>query len=586
MRPQLGRLARASLAATFIAIVGDSFCAGPPPPDYQVAELRIGVENSLAKVFCDEPFTGRTSDTLELSAARNEYEAGQVVFVTGANGLEQVRLEFSDLVHENQQGTIPRENCRYNFVAYTGPTCITSKEVLASRKMIETQPKRYPDPLLVDEERALKPNSVQPVWVTVYVPAQTPAGNYSGAIAIKAGDKVISKLNLKIHVWDFTLPESSPLYVWYYNDFNAFANNWLEVSPSKWEAYKTAFRHYAREIARHKGSIGLPLKYDAPGFDEIMQIMVEEGLEYWWVTWFWGSNYLDADLETQTRMAQQVYDSMKARHLLDSTFFVTWDEPDLRPEMEQNRAKWKQHSSVLKDMGFPKRQVEMTWRCQSATSFMEPYPTVWCPQYSYYDRLYYDFLQKRRQAGDIVGFYLTGSGNGQEPRHYIPFPLTEMRRLAYYLWHHGLTLCEFWALDVTWRKKGPDPFSMVVGGSYGGGTDALIYPNANKELTQPFLSSLRLEAIRDGIEDYCYLWVLDKLVARARDQGANAQADTGAKVLAELSEKFGKNLRDYHLTNPADYLEARRMLAETIVKLKGNGPEASLPRKKISLPQR
>jgi hypothetical protein len=172
MRLQLGRLARASLAATFIAMVGDSVCAGPPPSDYQVPELRIGVENSLAKVFCDEPFTGKTSDTLELSAARNEYEAGQVVLLTGTNGLEQVRLEFRDLVHENRQGTIPRENCRYNFVAYTAPTRVTSKDVLASRKMIETQPKRYPDPLLVDEECALKPNSVQPVWVTVYVPSQ------------------------------------------------------------------------------------------------------------------------------------------------------------------------------------------------------------------------------------------------------------------------------------------------------------------------------------------------------------------------------------------------------------------------------
>ena len=50
-------------------------------------------------------------------------------------------------------------------------------------------------------------------------------------------------------------------------------------------------------------------------------------------------------------------------------------------------------------------------------------------------------------------------------------------------------------------------------------------------------------------------------------------------MLAELSNKFGKNLRDYHLTNSADYIEARRMLAETIVKLKGAGPEMTLSRK-------
>ncbi len=55
--------------------------------------------------------------------------------------------------------------------------------------------------------------------------------------------------------------------------------------------------------------------------------------------------------------------------------------------------------------------------------------------------------------------------------------------------------------------------------------------------------------------------------------------DSGATVLAEISGKFGKNLKDYHLTNPPDYPDARWVLAETIVKLKGNGPDVTLSRK-------
>ena len=117
------------------------------------------------------------------------------------------------------------------------------------------------------------------------------------------------------------------------------------------------------------------------------------------------------------------------------------------------------------------------------------------------------------------------------------------------------------------------------------GTDALIYPNPSQDLTKPFLSSLRLEAIRDGIEDYCYCWTLDKLVARAREQGRSDLADTGAKVLADLSGRFGQNLRDFHLASAADYLEARRVLAETILQLKGTGPEVTLPRKKLGGPK-
>ena len=159
------------------------------------------------------------------------------------------------MIHENGKGTIPRDNCQYNFVGYTAPTRISSKDVLANRKLTDSNPKRYPDPLLLDEVCGLKPSGVQPVWVTVYVPAQIPSGEYAGVIAIKAGSTPMAKVHRKVHVWDFTLPESSPVYVWYYNDFNAFAGNWLEVSPSKGEAYKTAFRHYVREIARHRGRL-------------------------------------------------------------------------------------------------------------------------------------------------------------------------------------------------------------------------------------------------------------------------------------------------------------------------------------------
>ena len=56
-------------------------------------------------------------------------------------------------------------------------------------------------------------------------------------------------------------------------------------------------------------------------------------------------------------------------------------------------------------------------------------------------------------------------------------------------------------------------------------------------------------------------------------------AATGARTLADVSGRFGQNLRDYHLTNSADYIDARQRLAETIVKLKGNGPDVTLSRK-------
>ncbi|MBI4662794.1 MAG: hypothetical protein HY735_28600 [Verrucomicrobia bacterium] len=123
--------------------------AASPPPEFRTNEVRIEIENSLTKVFADEPFTGRISDTLELSAARNESEAGQVVLISGAKGVEKVGLEFSDLIHENHRATIPRDRCRHNFVASTAPTRITAQDMLANRKIADDKARRYPDPLLL-----------------------------------------------------------------------------------------------------------------------------------------------------------------------------------------------------------------------------------------------------------------------------------------------------------------------------------------------------------------------------------------------------------------------------------------------------
>ena len=426
---------------------------------------------------------------------------------------------------------------------------------------------------------------MQPVWITLYVPRGTAAGVYASTVQIKSGDKPIGSAKLRAEVWDFTLPESTPVYAHYYNDFNKFAANWLDATADDWVKYKTAFRHYVREISRHRGSINLQISYqEGARFDEIVRIMIDEGLEYWWVMWFWGKEFVEKDASTQRQMARQAYDYLKTRDLLDSTIIATWDEPDLRPDHQRERDLWKQHISVLKETGFPKIQADFTWRCKDATSLMEPYPNIWNPQFSYFEPMYYDFLQAQRKKGAMLGFYLTGSGDGREPRQYLPFSLTDMRRLYYYMWQHGVGMAQFWALDVTWRKAGDDPLAMAAGGGYGGGSNSLIYPDRRKDVTRPFLSSLRFEAIRDAIEDYCYLWILERVVERAEKNGDHDLADDGRQVLKETPAKFGDHLRDFELTDPAAYLNARKALAEAIVKVKRSDPEITFPRRKFAWP--
>ena len=110
----------------------------------------IGVADGLTKVFCDEPFTGPRSGLLELALARNEYEACQLVLIAGAQPVERVRLEFSDLAGPGGKPPITAANLRYNFVAYGPPTTITAPHALKARNLQPPALKRWPDVLLAD----------------------------------------------------------------------------------------------------------------------------------------------------------------------------------------------------------------------------------------------------------------------------------------------------------------------------------------------------------------------------------------------------------------------------------------------------
>ena len=50
-------------------------------------------------------------------------------------------------------------------------------------------PGRWPDPLLPNRPIDLAANTTQPVWITVTVPKGAPAGDYTGAVRLVAGQE-------------------------------------------------------------------------------------------------------------------------------------------------------------------------------------------------------------------------------------------------------------------------------------------------------------------------------------------------------------------------------------------------------------
>ena len=156
--------------------------------------------------------------TVNLCAARNEYVAFQIVFSGGMKGVNVDKFSLRGPGGKVlDQVDLFREHyllCKVvsQFDARNKPA-----DVLAMVKKYADNgwPREFPEQLVpLTATRYGAPFDVEPgrnevVWVDVFVPEGTPPGEYAGSV--KAGPET---LNVKLTVWNFTLPSVSHFPYW------------------------------------------------------------------------------------------------------------------------------------------------------------------------------------------------------------------------------------------------------------------------------------------------------------------------------------------------------------------------------------
>ena len=106
---------------------------------------------------------------------------------------------------------------------------------------------------------------------------------------------------------------------------------------------------------------------------------------------------------------------------------------------------------------------------------------------------------------------------------------------------------------------------------WGNGDGRMFYPenrdvnNDRRVYDNEVIPSLRLEILRDGIEDYEYLMLLQKMVEQA-DKSQSGKINK-AKRLLQIPESIYTNEKTYN-KNPQVLLNYRKKLAEAIISLK------------------
>jgi hypothetical protein len=557
------------------------------------------------KISRDKPLPETTGPAVMIRAARNEAEAAQLVVrpTVSLNGLT-VR---AGVLTGRGGATISAENVEVLKVRYVNVTKPTDKSSV---------PGLWPDPLPpLKGPIDLEPGKNQPFWLRVKVPRRARAGIYTGKIGLAAQD-YNADVTLRVEVYDFVLPDQMTCTTAFgFSTSNVFRYQkltedkhkrqvlekyWASFSdhhispydPAPLDRFKVTWPEVTDSIKPHH----LKPVFDWTAWDKAMERAINRygfnsfrlripGL---------GRGSFHARYEPELLGFSEDMDQYKAafnsycrrlqEHLrskgwLDEAFIYWFDEP--AP---------KDYQFVMN--GFTKLKRAAPDINRMLTEQVEPNlvggPNIWCPVSYKYG---HEPAEQRRKHGEKFWWYVCTGPKAPYCTLFIDHPGTELRVWLWQTWQRkidGILVWQtnYWTSSAAYpdrdRPQNPyeDPMGWRSGYStakgvkkpWGNGDGRFIYPPeaaADAHPAEPVLNgpveSIRWEMLRDGIEDYEYLAILQKLLQAKKDKLTTRQQQKYAGLL-EVPEDITSDMTTF-TQDPAP-IEARRdRIAQAIVRL-------------------
>jgi hypothetical protein len=525
-------------------------------------EAVIWTEDPAQKVLSwSRPPDGNPSAGIELTAAKGEYESIQIAFKP-LRDLEGITVSFSNL-----QGA---------------GALVLGKENLQAREVVlVNRPQRLdfiepaglvPDPLL---ERAsynfTQGGGSRSLWLTVQVPRDTPAGEYTGTITL--GGAVNAAIPLKIKVRSFALPELTR--------FNLNAH----LLPRCIALYDTrpwlqVMQDYLPDLAAHRSrttNLGIfPIPVVSGGTVTLDPASLAESdatiayakslgfhtfttanspFSVWgmsdpallWKNAPWDALTFDTGIRTDSPEFPALYSNYLAQTAahyqqtgaLANVLQYIVDEPQL----------WASSAQKLEINDLYFRAQQAGFKTLHTTFPSADYSSVdtWCR--------YGPSASAQTQAtGQKVEWY-------QNDLYTINRTTLNARLIPWFTWRYQLDGYLIWSVNY-WAEGNPWNQVRLDGDGY------LLYPNPNG-VGKP-CSSIRWEMFREGIEDYDYFSILkqraDAVLANPNASATRrSKAQAALNLLTEISALMPENENSpTYGENPATYSELRGRIGTSI----------------------
>jgi len=447
----------------------------------------VWVQNSLEHIYLDTP--SQDLQNIHLYAARGEYESFQIAVNTLKEDVTIDNVQISDLTGfgdrliSQSNFTLYREH--YVNVTKPSPTWGGSKVKPLGKGW-------YPDGLIpfIDPHTGaeltnteldavpfkLRSGQNQPFWVDIFVPRNTPPGDYRGTYTVSSNLGQVSG-EVRLTVWNFELP----------------------VKPS----LKSAFLSWEQqdkdtmiELLKHKV---MPSANISP--EDERELIDRWGLSSMRLPFWSGANYQTCSMTAAPSPMEIRQEGLK--HQLDLMLYVyATDEIDDCKGLRQPLRKWSQniHQAGVKHL-----------------AVMAPIPElyegvdIWVVNPERYDVAGKNITEVLRQ-GKEIWFYTFFAPGGNVPNWQIDFqPINHRIAQGFINQSLGLTGLLYWRVD-TWTD---DPWHDVDTNPHPDkpehypGEGMLVYPGQQVGLSGS-VPSMRLKWIREGVEDYEYIEILKR----------------------------------------------------------------------------
>ena len=513
----------------------------------------LGTTSPLEKIFRDETFVRKPSKTYELSAARGESEGFQLVILHPKTDLKSIQVKASWLYYKFvDMKPIPPSAISISPVGYINVR-------VPSPRMFISRLGPYPEVLLPNAPFDVGKNAVQPVFIDVKVAKGAAPGVYEGRITVTPANVPPQSITLRLRVRRFALPRGRDSHIrtitfmgggWQsvggkLEDYEQMALDHrlgvggFAVSGTSGTAVHNRFRNWGKKPPYHS------FKWIEPKLTRLM----DGGMNAFMMAVVPNlhrarkDNYPDGYYERLGRFVREYYDYAKSKGWQDSAFVYGYDEVPTK-HFKQAR---ESYDAVKK--ACPEARMLLCLNEPEAVKAMRDHCDIYLIYIHNHLKSKVDEVRKPTQR---VWWSYGCIYPPARPNQFFVYPALDVRVFPWIAHKYDIEGLSAWGMTYyhSSNRGRTFPTEDWVPTSAAPGDGCMIYPGPGGKP----LPSLRLKAVRDGLEDYEYLHMLAKLAGEG-----NASAK---KLLGEIHNSI--KAPTIYPDKPVQLLKWRNEIADVI----------------------